>query len=118
MDHREHKTVMIVFLLVLLTFAFALALTKNVNPIVDEGVHYLQIKLVLDFFKGEQLIIHPVMTMIPGYHFVMAGFSYIFANLSVPFFRVLSTVFSYISIIILFLLLKSVKKKLLSNLYH
>ncbi|BAP57121.1 alpha-1,2-glucosyltransferase [Thioploca ingrica] len=109
MDNREYKAVTIVFLLVLLTFALAFTLVKNVKPIVDEGIHYLQIKFILDFFNGEQFIIHPTLTMIPGYHFVMASLSYIFDNLSVAFIRSLSTVFSYISIIIFFLLLKSEK---------
>jgi alpha-1,2-glucosyltransferase len=106
MDIREYKAVTVIFLFLLLTFVFAFTWIKNVKPIVDEGIHYHQIKLVLDFFKGEPLIIHPIMTMIPGYHFVMAGFSYIFGNSAVPFIRLISTIFSYVSIIILFILLK------------
>jgi alpha-1,2-glucosyltransferase len=109
MDNREYKVVTIVFLLVLLTFALAFTWVKNVHPIVDEGNHYLQIQFVLDFFKGKKFIINPVLAMLPGYHFVMAGFSYIVDNLSVTFIRFVSTIFSYISIIIFFLLLKSEK---------
>lgn len=87
MNNRESKAVTIVFLLVLLTFALAFTWVKNVHPIVDEGNHYLQIQYTLDFFNGKKFISNQVLPTLPGYHFVMASFSYIFDNLSVAFIR-------------------------------
>lgn len=103
----QKRFIFIILLIILISSIISFIFIKDSPLLVDEKGHYPQIKKFID----RDFTMHPDITTIPGYHCVIALFAYIFHVSSISAIRLLSLIFSIISILTFFLLSRKIHKE-------
>ena len=92
---------------IFLIFILCFLLIKDKPLYDDEPSHYTQIKLFLD--RDAQ--IYPQISLIPGYHLLIATVAKLLHKTDIPFLRLISFTLSMISVYMFFLLSRTIDKK-------
>ncbi len=98
------QNVLLIALILIITLPLLLSIRQDTNLHVDERDHLDQITR---FLKGEKTL-NPLLTTIPGYHLILATLLKPFPNPALPLARTLTFIFSLLSILVFFLIVKKI----------
>ncbi len=100
----QTQTFLLIALILIITLPLLISIRQDANLHVDERDHRDQITR---FLQGEKSL-YPLLTTIPGYHLILAMLLKPFPNPTLPLARTLTFVFSLLSILVFFLIVKKI----------